>query len=432
MHARADLRRFGLVFAIAVGIVLFAFARGSGASSRLTVFTQDNRTSRCAAGDVPAAYQDSRIAVDLGQFDAFDNVFIDLTFPDGRTFTINSAFGTSNSLLGLDGVVDQPLNDFLPSGPISVDSGGAAFRSFHVTNDFPYGCYKFTARSPTSGKVAEGSMAIVARPPSAPPPTPAQLRIEDRTTGAQSSQQGAAVNVIGGGFRAQERIYVWITTPDGAVLDWPEQFVSNQFITNDFGEFVATFEFSSYNPTGLYHFTAKGSQSGYLVIAPFTLTARPIAPGGWGRLRVAFPASERGAQRREFEIQGDRFFPNERIDLWMNFPDGAVRGLPSQFVDPYGSFYIVIDTDEELPIGTYKVTAKGAESGSIVITDFVVTFAGGTVVNPSFEPTVIESNSGFETLGGPEFDTRSEGDVGALGAVDNPGPICDATNNFCN
>lgn len=432
MLRRAGLRQFGLVFAVAIGLVLVVFARGSWATSRLTVLTQDGRTSSCAVGQVPAAYQDSRIGVDLGQFDAFDEVYIDVTFPDGRVFTLNSAFGTSNSLGGLDGVVDQPLNDFAPGGPLNVDSGGSAFRSYRVTNDFPYGCYQITARAPKSGKVTSASMAIVPRPAAAVPANPAALRIEDRTTGALTGQQGAAVNVIGSGFRAQERVFMWITAPDGAVLSWPSQFESDQFVTNDFGEFVATFEFSSYNPTGQYFFTAKGSTSGYMVIAPFTLTARPITTGGWGVLRVAFPASEAARQRKEFEIQGDQFFPSERIDIWLNLPDGSVRGLPSQFADPYGSFFVVIDTDEELPVGVYKLTAKGAESGSIVITDFTVQFAGGTEVNPFFEPSVIDGNSGALSVGGPNYDTRSEGDVGPAGALDSPGPICDATNNFCN
>jgi hypothetical protein len=431
MKRPVALMRFGIIFALVVGAIAFGFSRHSSAASRMTIYTQSGSSS-CAAGQVPAAYQDTRIGLDLGEFDAFDQVYVDLTFPDGRIFTINSAFGTSNSLDGLDGLVDQPLNDFQPGGPISVDSGGAAFRSYRVTNDFAYGCYRFTARSPLSGKVTSAFMAIVPRPAAQPAVNPARLKIEDRTTGANSAQQGAAVNVIGGGFRAQERVYIWITAPDGAVLSWPEQFNSNQFITNDFGEFVATFEFTGNNPTGGYNFTAKGSQSGYMVIAPFTLTARPIVTQGWAVLRVAFPGDASDPQRREFEIQGDQFFPNERVDIWVNFPDGAVRGLPSQFADPYGSFYVVLDTDEALPIGTYQFTAKGAESGSIVITPFRLEFAGGTAVNENFTPNVIESNTGSGTLGEPRFDTRTEGDVGPQGAVDSVGPICDATNNFCN
>ncbi len=431
VHRTIRLQRFGLIFTIVIGIIVILFSRNSSALSEMKVYTE-NGASQCAAGPVPAAYQDSRIGVDLGTFDAMDQVYIDLTFPDGRVFTLNSAFGDSNSLYGLDGTVDQPLNDFMPGGPINVDNGGAAFRAYRVTNDFPYGCYKFTARSPISGKVTQANMAIVPRPAESMGWNPSQLRIEDRTTGAQSAQQGAAVNVIGSGFQASERIYTWITAPDGAVLSWPEQFESDQFITNNFGEFVATFEFSSNNPTGQYHFTAKGSLSGYMSIAPFQLTSRPIAQQGWAVLRVAAPALGSAKQRKEFEIQGDKFIPNERVDLWMNYPDNAVRGLPSQFVDGYGSFFLVIDTDEEMPIGVYKMTAKGAESGSIVITSFRLDYAGGTVVNEDFEPGVIESNTGGDTLGGPRFDTRTEGDVGAGGAVDGPGPICDATNNFCN
>lgn len=418
----------GIVLALALSTILILFARPSQAASSMTVLTK-NGSSSCAAGNVPAAYQDTRIGIDMGQFDAFDQVYVDITFPDGRTFTLNAAFGTSNSLDGLDGAVDQPLNDFSPSGPINVDSGGAAFRSYHVTNDFPYGCYTITARAPRSGKVARGNLAVIPRPAAAPAVNPATLRIEDRTTGAASSQQGAAVNIIGSGFRAGERVYIWITEPSGAVLGWPEQFSSNQFITNNYGEFVATFEFSANNPVGNYNFTAKGANSGYMVIAPMHLNAQPIQTQGWSTLRVAFPGDQADPQRKEFEIQGDRFSPRERIDIWVNFPNGSVRGLPSQFADAYGNFYVVIDTDEQLPIGTYQFTAKGADSGSIVITSFNLQYAGGTEANPFFQPSVIDSNSG--NTGGPDYNTRTEGDVGPDGAVDNPGPICDATNNFC-
>jgi hypothetical protein len=423
------LRRFAIALGLVTMIVIGLFARQSWASARVSVLTNDG-TYRCAAGSVPAAYQDSRIGVEFGQFDAFDPIYLEVTFPDGRIFTINSAFGTSNSLSGIDGVVDQPLNDFAPSGPIPTDSGGAVYRSFWVTNDFPYGCYRFTANAPQSGKRISADFAIKPRPQSLPAVTPAGLRIEDRTTGANSSQQGGAVNIIGSGFRAQERVYVWITAPDGAVLSWPEQFDSTQLITNDYGEFVATFEFSGYNPTGEYQFTAKGSLSEYLVIAPFGLSSQSTPTQGWATLRVAYPRDGSDPQRKEFEIQGDRFEPYERIDIWITLPDGSVRGLPSQFADPYGNFFVVLDTDEELPIGIYDMTAKGATGGATVITQFQVQYAGGTEANPYFQPSVIDANT-WDGIGGPSFDTRTEGEITPGGAVDSPGPICDATNNFC-
>ena len=110
-------------------------------------------------------------------------------------------------------------------------------------------------------------------------------------------------------------------------MSWPEQFSSNQFITNNYGEFVATFEFSANNPVGNYNFTAKGASSGYMVIAPMHLNAQPIQTQGWSTLRVAFPGDQADPQRKEFEIQGDRFSPGERVDIWVNFPNGIVRGL---------------------------------------------------------------------------------------------------------
>lgn len=421
MARKTGLRRFAVGLVAVLAVVIGVFAHSSSATTRLTVFSDDG-TYQCASGTVPAAYQDSRLGLEFGQFDSNEPIYLEVTFPDGRVFTIDAA-------AYVDGVADLPVNFWYE--PIPTDNGGAVFRIIRVGNTVPYGCYRFTANAPQSGRRMTSDFAIKPRPQSAPAINPAQLRIEDRTTGATSSQHGAAVNIIGSGFRAQERVYIWITAPDGAVLSWPEQFESDQLITNNYGEFVATFEFSSYNPTGEYKFTAKGSTSGYLVIAPFRLTSRTTPLKGWAALRVAYPGDGADPQRKEFEIQGDRFEAYERIDIWMTLPDGSVRGLPSQFADLYGNFFVVLDTDERLPIGTYSMTAKGAISGSTVITQFRVQYAGGTEANIFEQPSVIDSNWSPLTDGGPRFDTRTEGDIGSEGAESSPGPICDATNNFC-
>jgi hypothetical protein len=421
MRHKPRLRLFAGALALILTAILGVFGHQSWAAAQINIYTNSGST-QCGSGTTRASYQDSWVGIELGQFDAFDPVLIDLTFPDGRIYTIET-------VPYLDGVADQIVSQQIAFG---TDSGGATHRLFWVNNDLPYGCYRLTARGLQSGKTAIGNLAVVARPYVPPPRGPATLRIEDRTTGAITGQHGAAVNIIGSGFLAQERVYIWLTAPDGAVLDFPEQFASPQFITNNNGEFVATFEFASYNPVGEYKFTAQGSTGERLMaIAPFTLTSRPTNPQGWAALRVAFPFDGSNGQRGQFEIQGDRFGPLERIDIWITLPDGAVRGLPSQFADQFGSFFVVLSTDEQLPRGTYAMTAKGAITGAIVITRFDLETNSGTAVNTNLEPAIVDSNNGPVTNGNAEFDTRTEGNVGAIGAQESPGPICDATNNWC-
>jgi hypothetical protein len=226
------------------------------------------------------------------------------------------------------------------------------------------------------------------------------------TSGQPTGLQGSLVNIYGRAFTAKEVVAVWITAPDGVVISFPEQ------VTNNIGAFEATFQFTGANPVGEYHFTALGLFSRYRVIAPFTLTAPPVHEQGWALMRVAFPADAQQPQRAIFEVQGQRFSPYERIDIWVTFPDGAVRGLPSQFADQVGDFFALLTLDETLPTGVYHFTGQGAESRRLVITSFSLEQAFGAVANPDFSPEVVLSNSGAE--GGP---------TNINGAANNVGPL---------
>jgi hypothetical protein len=207
--------------------------------------------------------------------------------------------------------------------------------------------------------------------------------------------QGATVDIFGRGFLAREVISVWITAPNGAVLDYPQQQAS------DVGSFESTFLFTEQHPVGRYAFTALGTQSGYQVIAHFNLDSRSSTPEGWAQLRVATPAS--GDQRTSFELQGKRFDALERVDIWVTLPDGSVRGLPSQFANEYGEFFAVLYLDERLPTGVYDVTAKGAASNRLVIAQISLESGSPNVdhfpPDPSDSPRVTDSNTDGGTVG---------------------------------
>jgi hypothetical protein len=102
----------------------------------------------------------------------------------------------------------------------------------------------------------------------------------------------------------------------------------------------------------------------------------------------------------------------------MTLPNNAVRGLPSQFTDDIGNFFATIDLDERLPLGHYGVTAKGANSGRLVIVDF-------DVASDSAPVKAVPLNTPADAVpAAPEVtDSNSNGQV--LVEVDSSGNVTD-------
>ena len=153
-------------------------------------------------------------------------------------------------------------------------------------------------------------------------------------------------------------------------------------------------------------------------------------PSGWAKIRVAYPYPATTTQNgNDIVVSGTLFSPGEPVGLWITLPDGGVRGLPTQLADGNGDFYAQISIDERLPLGGYKLTASGVNSGRLVITDFSVT-GGGPFEGVSFgqpdpaAPFVEGSNFGDGTLGSP---------TNLDSSVDSAGPqITPADTQGCN
>jgi hypothetical protein len=386
-------RRFAIVFAAAIALTLAISVRNSAAAARYYIFGPTTAVCDRTGETVAAGYQDSYFGAEAQGFWDNEPVIISFTFPDGRVFSpVVTNDVLVNTPLGLDGVIDMP-----PNFPwlFWTNPGGDYYSTFPTSNKWPYGCYTFTVHGLWSGREDSAEFVVIPHIGAAPNAGPTTLRVEDNTTGDPSGLHGATVDIFGRGFLAREVISVWITAPDGTVIDYPQQ------QTSDVGSFESTFLFTEQHPVGRYAFTALGTHSGYQVIAHFNLDARSSTPYGWAALRVASPAS--GDQGTSFEVQGKRFDAFERVDIWMTLPDSSVRGLPSQFANEYGEFFAVLYLDERLPTGLYHVTAKGADSGRLVIVDLSLESGSPNVVDfpPDFieTPRVTESNFDNGTLG---------------------------------
>ncbi len=389
MKSRAFAYRMVVLLACAVGLTVVFFAYRTSAAAVYIVRGPTTAVCSITGQSAPATFQGSIFGSELHGFLDQEGVTISFQFPDGRIFS-------PDDTRLLDGVVDLPPHFALP--PYRADVAGDLYFEFPVTNKWPYGCYRLTAVGQGSRQTAVGYLVVTPRTGPPPAASPARLAVWNNGTFNAFAFHDDLINIHGANFFPNEVISIWITQPDGTVLDYPQQ------VASDIGNFQSSFIFTNVHQTGRYTFTALGTFSGYQVFAPFELRARSSTPSGWAQLRVAFPAQASTRQNGGVAITGALFAPGEYVGLWMTLPNNAVRSLPTQVADGNGDFFVVIDLDERLPTGRYSITAKGVSSGRLQIASFDVTpgsFQPAPVSNPAGPaPEIIVSNVGNQ----PGFD----------------------------
>jgi hypothetical protein len=403
MLRRLRSRRFALVLVLALALVTVFFARGSSAASIYVLHGSANdfcdRTGQSAVAD----YQDGYFGSELHGFWDQEDVTVTFSFPDGQIFSPLSA-------LLLDGVVNLPPNY---TTTYRTDVAGDLYFDYPITNKWPYGCYQMTAQGNSSGQTATSFFVVKARSGSAPAASPAKLAVWKNGTFEASAVHDSLVNIHGTGFVPNEQVGIWVTQPDGSVIGHPTQ------VASDAGNIESTFQFTSVHQTGHYTFTAYGLISHYQVFAPFDLISGTSIPSGWAQVRVAYPFPAATTQNgNDIVVSGTLFSQGEPVGIWLTLPDGSVRGLPTQVADGNGDFHAEIAIDERLPLGSYSLTAKGVNSGRLVITQFQVNGGGpfegvapGTLSEPQ-SPVLEGSNVGDGTLGGPTNTFGAENSAG--------------------
>jgi hypothetical protein len=407
-------RSFALVFITALAVLAGLFAHRSQAAAIYIVHGPAKDVCPTTGRQAAAVYQDSSFGSELHGFIDRETISISIQFPDGRIFSL------ADTVL-LDGVVDMPPHY---RSIIEADVAGDVYFEFPVTNRWPYGCYELTAVGAGSGQRATGYLVVAPRVSSGPAASPAKLAVWNNGTFDAFAPHDSLVNIHGTFFGPNEPIDVWITQPDGTVLGYPRQ------VASDVGNFQSSFQFTSANQTGKYMFTALGKWSGYQVFAPFELRAKPSVEQGWAELSVAFPYPASTTQNRLVVIVGKLFQPGEEVGLWMTLPDNAVRGLPTQIADGNGDFYVEIQLDERLPVGSYDVTASGLRSGRLQIATFDIREGQFNPVPPSappapLAPQVTGTNTGGASLGGPTNLGAATGNPGPeLSPADSSAPAC--------
>ncbi|NJN16864.1 MAG: hypothetical protein HC822_11655 [Oscillochloris sp.] len=382
-------RRFVVLgLTLSLGLILTVFGYGAFASAAtVTVFTPHG-TAYCerTGAYAPAVHQTHTF---LTRFDYYrvaggpagpnpEPIEVDITFPDGRVFTV-----TASALL--DGVIDMPTN--FPFATVSNVAGQVSL-NLTVPGQWPYGCYTITGRGLFSGGLHNANGYFVVTPGGQPGPTGnVSLWISRLGQNISAAFQGDLVEADARGFIGGEYVSFWLTAPDGTVINFPPGQQVLQTAPN--GAVSTSFQFEGKNPVGMYTFTALGNTSGARAFAQFELRSRPVSQSGPARLNVVVPAGQAGPQRTIFYLNGDLFWPAERVDLWLTLPDGAVRGFPSTFSDGIsGAFMAELFLDERLPTGFYQLTAQGAESRQLVIASFNLQQTTDTIINPDPGPEI--------------------------------------------
>ena len=388
-----------LMFSIGFG---WFVSRAGAAAGTIAISSDLGSSANCAAtgSGAPAVYQGGKLQIFFDYFSETEGIYSDLTFPDGRVFTI------SNATAQLDGVIDQPSNYlslFAPDTYVVTNVAGSSERVVQVPGEWPYGCYTISGYGVTSHKRAVSSFVVIPGGGPAQNRGPASFSVTLRGSDAASGVQGSIVDLYGGGFPGNDLVSIWVTAPDGTVLDYPAQ-----LSTSDGGEFTSSFTFGGQNPVGGYVFTALSARTGLRLFAPFSLSSPAVVERGPADVRVSLPTDAGAPQRSTFQIQGTRYEPNEQIVVWMTFPDGAVRtfsnGSPlgsPLFSDAAGDFYVEFYLDERLPTGYYQITAKGVRSKQIAIAGFNLEQNSG-IDSPAHDPDLFPpANVPASELPGP-------------------------------
>ncbi|MDW8405670.1 hypothetical protein, partial [Chloroflexus sp.] len=377
---------FAAGFSAVIALVLAFFTyRAAASQARVTIFTPQGQ-AQCTVTNAPAPaiFQTQTL---LARFDFYrvleppfgpEPIEVDVTFPDGRIFTLSAA-------QFLDGVIDMPTNAQFAR---FTNNAGQLSLNITIPGTWPYGCYRLTGRGLSSGGANTASAFFVVIPGGRPGPTGnATLRATLNGQETNVIQQGQILEVDGRGFLGGELVSFWLTAPDGTVIDFPPGQQVVQATTS--GAVSTSFQFEGKNPVGRYTVTALGNVSGFRAFAHFELRSRPVTQRGPARLTVVVPFGAEAPQRSIFYANGDLFFPGERVDLWLTMPDGSVRGFPSTFADPVaGQFLVELFLDERLPVGFYQLTAQGAVSQQLVIATFTLTQTADTIANPQPVPQI--------------------------------------------
>lgn len=359
MSTKHTYRAFGLAVALCIALASGWYVYQTMAQQPTQLFTLGLDQQKCdrTNQDERAGTQSEPIGIVLRGFYSQEPVYLSVTFPDGRVFSLLPAsLNPPNTPGGLDGLIDRPDN---PAYTVQTSLGGDFYQMLLPNTKWPYGCYTFNALGVNSGNRAMGFYVVKDVNELAIDPGQTSLQVVNNRTKQARGPQGSVVDVFGRGFRGSEKIALTLQKPDGALLELP----ASQ--TSPIGSFQSSLTFETIYPTGRYTFVASDGTSS--ISRTFTLEPAQIKQVGWARLRIAGPEAGAIKQNVALEIQGQQFMAGEPIIIRAILPNGAIQELLVTAADENGEFVASVTLDERYPIGRYRVYAEGQVSEFVTL-----------------------------------------------------------------
>lgn len=200
---------------------------------------------------------------------------------------------------------------------------------------------------------------VIAQPQ---PPLEPQANVQPN-----SGTPGTLFRFVATGFIPNERVAVWLNTPDGRAIDAD---IDDFDGANDIGradwEWVASLDAQR----GTWQMVAQGRQSGVQHVINFTIEGQPAA----GQEFNVQPRTAVAGTRFAFFARG--FTPGETISTWLVKPNGEtiddddVRQLNEASSTGRADWYWYSPLDA-MP-GTWRMVARGDESGNEVVIPFEI------------------------------------------------------------
>jgi hypothetical protein len=166
---------------------------------------------------------------------------------------------------------------------------------------------------------------------------------------------GDVITFAGEGFAPRERIAIWATAPDQAVLD------GDRVSADGEGRAMISFRIPAGAIGGAWAMTAYGLASRAPAVAHFEVAGR----GGESAELLAAAAPESGPPGSTFAFAATGFDRDERVSYWFTAPDGSVFAAFSQHAKANrdGRVDISWASPADAPRGSWVVTIQGVKSG---------------------------------------------------------------------
>lgn len=183
---------------------------------------------------------------------------------------------------------------------------------------------------------------------------PARATGPSLTPATPSVTAGDVISFAAEGFAPKERIAVWVTAPDQAVLS------GDYVAANDLGRAQVSFRTPDGAIGGAWALTAYGLVSRASAVARFEVAGHPTESS----VPLAWAAPTSGPAGGTFRFAAIGFDRRERISYWFTAPDGSIFATFSQQItaDTEGRVDLRWEAPAAAPRGAWVVTIQGIKS----------------------------------------------------------------------